>query len=299
MKARFDAELAVHPPYRLDLTVEALRRLAANVVDRVGPYGYRRCFDDQRGRHIATVVQVDAARLRVRIDGANGERRLTDVERMLGTRVRIRGWLTAAKQHPWLYELARTFRGLHPPRYPTVWEACAHAIVFQQISIHAAGAIMQRLVEATSTPVDVDGEDCRPFPAPRALLMRSAGELRAVGLSTQKVAHLQSAADAIENGAVRREELEMLPSEEASQRLQAIRGIGPWSAAVVLLRGLGRLDVFPRGDSGVARSLAALSGDRSIDADALLASLGSVRGMLYYHLLLGRRRERGAAWGIL
>ena len=70
-----------------------------------------------------------------------------------------------------------------------------------------------------------------------------------------------------------------------------LRGIGPWSAAVVLLRGFGRLDTFPLRDSGVARTAALLSGDPNVDLDAVLEALGPTRGMLYYHLLLGRLRN--------
>ena len=59
----------------------------------------------------------------------------------------------------------------------------------------------------------------------------------------------------------------------------------------MLLRGLGRLDVFPLRDSGVARTLALLSGNPRIDQEEVLEALGPVRGMLYYHLLLGRLRS--------
>lgn len=296
MSPRFDAELAVVPPYRLDLTVEALRRLAANVVDHAGPYGYRRLFDDAAGRHAVTVVQIAPDRLRARIEGPDGSARVPDLERMLGTRARLDGWPEVARPYPWLADLAQTFRGLAPPRYPTVWEACAHAIVFQQISIQAAGAIMRRLVEVASEPVAYDGELLYAFPSPRAVLALTTDAMRAAGLSGQKIAHLRSAAETFTAG-LSRALLESLPSDLAAQRLQEIRGIGPWSAAIVLLRGLGRIEVFPLRDSGVARALGALSGERSLDVALLLERLGSVRGMLYYHLLLGSRRERGEAWG--
>ncbi|MGZ3510494.1 MAG: hypothetical protein ACXVAC_19240, partial [Vulcanimicrobiaceae bacterium] len=71
----------------------------------------------------------------------------------------------------------------------------------------------------------------------------------------------------------------------------SVRGIGPWSAAVVLLRGFGRLDTFPMGDSGVARSIRLLTGDPNAQVDGVLEALGPTRGMLYFHLLLGRLRN--------
>ena len=61
-----------------------------------------------------------------------------------------------------------------------------------------------------------------------------------------------------------------------------------WSAAVVLLRGFGRLDVFPPTDSGASLSMKVLSSNPRIDDSKVLESLDGVRGVLYFHLLLGR-----------
>jgi DNA-3-methyladenine glycosylase II len=292
MKFSFEAELSVRAPYRLDLTVDALRRLAANVVDVVGDDGaFRRALCDERGTNLLEVRQPGARSLNVRIAGPRAQRWLPAVERMLGTQVRLDEWYRRVRPFPWLAFLARELRGLRPPRYPSLWEALAHSIVFQQISIHAAASIMRRLIEAAGEPVEHGGVSCYPFITPHQLLGQSDVQLRAAGLSANKVAHLRSAADAVVTGAIRAEDLESLPSAHAAERLCAIRGIGPWSAAVVLLRGFGRLDVFPMKDSGVARSLRMLSGNPLIDAHALLEALGPARGMLYFHLLLGRMRN--------
>jgi DNA-3-methyladenine glycosylase II len=292
MKFSFEAALPVRPPYRLDLTADALRRLAANVVDVVGDDGtYRRALRDSRGTNLLEVRQASARSLAVRIAGPRAARWAPAIERMLGTQVRLDEWYRRVKPHPWLAFLARELRGLRPPRYPSLWEALAHSIVFQQISIHAAASIMRRLIESAAEPVGWKGSAYYPFPSADALLESSDAKLRSAGLSANKIAHLRSAAAAVACGQVTDEEIERLPSVQAAERLCTIRGIGPWSAAVVLLRGFGRLDVFPMKDSGVARSLRLLSGDPLIDAHALLEGLGPVRGMLYFHLLLGRMRN--------
>ena len=87
--------------------------------------------------------------------------------------------------------------------------------------------------------------------------------------------------------------LEQLPSVEAGRLLRSIKGIGPWTAAVILLRGLGRLDVFPSNDTSVARNLALIGGSAPMDVGTVLEVLGPDRGMLYYHLLLARLEARG------
>lgn len=292
MKFNFETQVSVRPPYRLDLTVDALRRLAANVVDVATEDGvYRRALRDERGTNLLEVRQSSKQALDVRIAGARAQRWLPAVERMLGTQVRLDEWYRRVRPYPWLAFLARELRGLRPPRYPSLWEALAHSIVFQQISIHAAASIMRRLIETAGEAVEHAGAEYYPFVQPHELLGCGDAKLRAAGLSANKIAHLRSAAEAVASGAIADAEIEALPSAAASERLCAIRGIGPWSAAVVLLRGFGRLDVFPMKDSGVARSLRLLSGNPLVDAHALLEGLGPVRGMLYFHLLLGRMRN--------
>ncbi len=63
-----------------------------------------------------------------------------------------------------------------------------------------------------------------------------------------------------------------------------------WSAANILLRGFGRLDVFPMGNTGVAQNIKHLSGDPQINLEEVLLEPGDMRGMLYFHLLFGKLR---------
>ncbi len=285
--------LPVHAPFRLDLTAAALQRLAANVVDVIDERGtYYRAFEDEKGATIVAASQT-AAGIEVRSTG-DASRFVPVVARMLGTQADLTQWYERSSRIAWLARLAGAFKGVKPPRYATLWEACAHAIVFQQISIHAAGSIMRRAIEALGTPVAAGPIRCIPFPAPQTWLSATEQKLRDAGLSGNKIAHLRSVAAAFAEGEIDEVTLEKLPTPEAAERLRAIRGIGPWSAAVILLRGMGRLDTFPLRDSGVARSVVLLAGE-TVDLDFVLETLGPVRGMLYYHLLLGRIRNLSAA----
>ena len=276
----------------MDLTAEALRRLASNAVDVVTEDGtYHRALADDEGTSLVAVRAHDDARIEVRASGRNAERWWPVVARMLGTQADLTPWRKRSARVPWLARIAKALDGVKPPRYATAWEACCHAVVFQQISIHAAAAIMRRVVECLGKPVEGAGVVCVPFPGPQRLLAEPESDLRACGLSANKVAHLRSVATAALDGSIDEAALERLPTPEAAEALTRIRGLGPWSASVVMLRGFGRLDVFPMRDSGVARTVKLLSGDDSLDLDAVLDVLGPVRGMLYYHLLLGRLRN--------
>jgi DNA-3-methyladenine glycosylase II len=105
--------------------------------------------------------------------------------------------------------------------------------------------------------------------------------LRAAGLSAGKVAALGRVAEAILSGAL------------DAAALRQTKGIGPWTATLILLRGLGRLDVFPMRDSSVARNLALVGGPEAVDVPSVLDVLRPQQGMLYYHLLLARLDARG------
>lgn len=280
--------LSVRQPFRLDLTADALRRVAANAVDLVGDDGtYYRAVRDARGAAMLAVSPSGAGSLDVRASGRDAERWLAVVRRLLGTDVDLSQWYVRTARIGWLHALTVRLNGLKPPRYPTLWEACAHAIVFQQISIAAGAAIMQRLVELLGEEVVAGGVVGRVFPQPERWMQASEPRLRAAGLSRNKLRHLRSAAQAFADGTIDESRIDALATPQAAQTLTEIAGIGPWSASVMLLRGLGRLDAFPLRDSGVARSLLHVGGDDA-SLEAVLAKLGPVRGMLYFHLLLGR-----------
>jgi DNA-3-methyladenine glycosylase II len=286
--------IPVRAPYRLDLTVNVLRRLSTNLVDVLTPDGaYVRWLGD--GPEVIRVWQPSPDTLSVEIEGDRREhpRLLAQVRRMLGVEVDLTRFYHSASQVEWLHPLVRRMQGVRPPRYPTVWEACVNAIVFQQISLHAASAIMSRFIRGLSEPVERNGARLYRFPSAEQFLGAPDSLLRSAGLSAGKLATLRRVADALGAGVLDEPQLERLPSPNAAALLQSIKGIGPWTAVVILLRGLGRLDVFPANDTSVARNLRLVGGPAALDVETLLDTLGPDRGMLYYHLLLGRLEARG------
>ena len=161
MSGRFGAwmRLPVRRPFRLDLTVDALRRLAANAVDVAGSDGtYYRAVRDECGAALLAVRAGSAGSIEVRASRARRRTLAADRSAACSERTPISATGTrAVRRFRGSRELARLLRGLKPPRYPTLWEACAHAIVFQQISIHAGAAIMRRLVETLAEEVVAGG----------------------------------------------------------------------------------------------------------------------------------------------
>ncbi len=289
-------EISVRVPYRLDLTATALRRLSTNVVNVLAADGaFLRVLGPPGQRMLVRVAQPRPGALAVTLEGAAGEheRALNTIRRMLGTDRDVNCFTRAARHIPWLAPLAARMRGLKPPRYAALWEALVNAIVFQQVSLAAASAITRRLIVALERPLQADDTLLYPFPSVEQFVRSRDADLRIVGLSRGKIGTLRRSAEALLTGTLDESRLEQVPSAEAATALQRIKGIGPWTAAVILLRGFGRLDVFPLNDTSVARNVRMVAGDVSVDVPATLAALHPCQGMLYYHLLLGGREARG------
>ena len=294
--SRSQYDVPVAAPYRLDLTVSVLRRLSTNAVDVITPDGqYARALGGSHESVIARVTQVDPRTLAVTLEGNEGAhgRALALVRRMLGVDRDLTPFDRAAAGIPWLRPLVTRMRGVKPPRYPSLWEACANAIVFQQLSLSAASAIMRRLVVDLGSSFDSGGVALSVFPTAESVQCAEDRVLRAAGLSAGKLMTLRRVSGALAAGTLDEAMLEERSSPDAAALLRRIKGIGPWTAAVILLRGLGRLDVFPANDTSVARNLAIVCGTAPIDIGGVLDALRPQQGMLYYQLLLARLEARG------
>lgn len=300
------------PPFRLDLTVWALRRRPHNAIDRYSDGLYRRAlvFD---GRALAvSVCQSGPGRsseLQVKIDlpgqarrHARGER-LAEIfvrgalERLLGLRCDLSGFMRMARPDPLLGPLALRLQGLKPPRFPTVFEALVNGIACQQLSLQVGIHLLDRLTAAYGPALPGDPERLHAFPGPELLAEARPTRLRELGFSAAKAGALRGAAAAIARGSL---DLEGLASEEraaAMERLMALSGVGRWTAEYVMLRGLGRIDTFPVDDVGARNTLArVLRSKQRLDAAAaadVVARWRPYAGMAYFHLLLDSLAEAG------
>jgi DNA-3-methyladenine glycosylase II len=174
-------------------------------------------------------------------------------------------------------------RGMRPPRFADLFESLVNVIPFQQLSLDAGVAIVGRVVKRFGRRVQCGGRQYHGSPAAGAIADARLEQLRACGLSRGKALTLRNLARMIETGDLSEEEIARMPSPQALRALVALPGIGPWSAAVVLLRGFGRLDVFPPGDAGAARGLGTLMRlDRRTSIDHAVRRFGDLRGYLYF-----------------
>jgi DNA-3-methyladenine glycosylase II len=216
------------------------------------------------------------------------------LERLLGTRVDLSGFYRFASGHPRLGHLAERFRGLKPPRFATVFEGVVNGITCQQLSLTAGIVFLNRLAERCGLSL---GPGMYAFPRPEDLAHLDPTDLRPLGYSGSKARALIELAQAIVEGQLDLEELTQLDNQECFERLVAIRGVGRWTAEYVLLRGLGRTDVFPGDDVGAQNNLERwLHLRKKLDYDRVQRVLSKWKGfggLIFLHLLLKSLDEAG------
>jgi DNA-3-methyladenine glycosylase II len=288
------------PPFRLDLTVWALRRREQNAIDTWDGRTYRRALLVDGTPLELAVTQLGSAitpRLEVVLAGRYVPRSAetaarSTLARLLGLDLDLSGFYTRAARDGLLNELAERYRGLKPPRFPSVFECMLNAVSCQQLSIAAGLTILSRLAATAGAPAG----PLHAFPAPSDVLSLPRSALRMVGFSERKAETILELARAAAAGELELNTLEQLDDAAVIRALVRRPGIGRWSADYVLLRGLGRLHVFPQSDVGALnglRSFLSASG-REESAYATLVRWAPDAGLAYFHLLL-RGLEQQAA----
>lgn len=135
---------------------------------------------------------------------------------------------------------APQFRPVTPDKY---FEVLVCSIVGQQLSVKAADTIEGRLREHLGSFT------------PKRLLASSDDELRALGLSRAKATYSKGLAEAFLSGQIDPAELKDGDDGSIRDSLIALKGVGPWTAEMFMMFGLGHLDVWSPGDLGLRRAV--------------------------------------------
>jgi DNA-3-methyladenine glycosylase II len=158
-------------------------------------------------------------------------------------------WSEAAYEHllkadPAMAGLAKTHGPIGREVKRDYFGRLIRAIVGQQISGPAAAAIYRRLAERAGEPIQ-----------PEAFHALADEELRAAGLSRNKLLSVRDLTEHALDGRLDLVHLETLPDDEVRSQLVAVRGIGRWTADMFLMFSLGRPDVFPYDDLGILEGM--------------------------------------------
>jgi DNA-3-methyladenine glycosylase II len=191
----------------------------------------------------------------------------TQVARILSLDHDGDAWLAVGERDPVIGRLQREHPGVRPVLFHSPYEAAAWSIVSARRPQRQAAEVRRTLSERLGATFDVRGVAMAAFPLPERLLEVAAGP----GLPDTKVARLHGVARAALDGRLDPVRLRELEPELALAELQALDGIGPFYAALILVRSSGAADIAAVHPHAIASAALAYGADAVCDGDALLA----------------------------
>ena len=273
-----DTTLRPRSPYSLALSAraagDATRAFRDGVLTVV--------FEAGGGPALARVQQRADGTLAVRAETRSGEEALDRLRFVLAVEDDHTPFLDRFAQDPLLAGPIRRLEGLRPLRAATVTHALLKALCGQLVQAREAKRIEARLLRLASP----EHRGLR-LPPTRATFARfSPAELARHGLVSRKSTALVRLSRELEL-----ERLRSVPTEAAAARIERERGLGPWSAGMICLHGLGRYERGLVGDLGLIKLCAVLRGRRADveDTRELLEPYGEWAGLASVYLLAGAK----------
>jgi AraC family transcriptional regulator of adaptative response / DNA-3-methyladenine glycosylase II len=285
-------ELRLPASYPLPAILAHLGRDPESLTERVAGTTYE-AGAWLAGRPARIVAELAAGRARCRIEAAGplpAEAAVLAHEhllRRLGLGADPSPFEALVAGEPDLAPLVDGRRGLRVPRVADPFECLLWAILGQQVNLAFACRLVRRLVERAGAPA---GAGLYAPPRPEAVAALSPQDLVALQVSRPKVGYLLALAARVAAGDLPLARLAAGSATRARETLLAERGLGPWSVAYVMMRGLGFADCVPVGDSGLTRALATFfrlperPGPR--ETEALMERFVPHRSLATFHLWL-------------
>jgi len=166
---------------------------------------------------------------------------------------------------PVLRDLKVKFYGLKAGSIgATVFESIIKSIIQQQISIRVAFSITNKMVTRFGEQTEAEDIIYYDFPTPKRLAEATLEEIRHCGLSWRKAEYIKGIATKTADAEFDPEGLRALSNEQVAETLKKFRGVGTWTAEMVLSAGLKRNACIPAGDLGVRRTFSRFYSDERI-----------------------------------
>jgi DNA-3-methyladenine glycosylase II len=224
-------------------------------------------------------MRIEAARGGVRVEPLDAEMRPV-ARKLVGAEFDLDAFYTWARKDTVLRRLTKALAGFRPPLAPDPFETLVTSITAQQVSLHAAFAIRNRLIERFGRRVG----STYAFPTAKRLQRATQDELLALGFSHRKAEYvLGLAREPVDFGA-----LDGLLDDEIKARLVAVRGLGEWTADWFLARHLARPRAWPAGDLGLRKAVEAFYPGAG-DIRAFGERLEPFQNLSAHYLLTGLR----------
>lgn len=255
-------------PYDFELSTGRFRAFGTDLANRLVDGTLYRAVGGREVRIVARPGGVD-------VEPLDDELRPV-VLQLLGAPFELPPFYAWAAEDAVLAPVVERLRGFRPPLQPAPFEALITSITAQQISLHAAVAIRNRLVELLGTPVG----EAWAFPTRERVAEAGESVLVGVGFTRKKaecaVALARSDLDLVG--------LAALDDDEVRARITALRGLGPWTAEWFLARHLARPHAWPAGDLALRKAAESLYG---VAVTELGARLHPFQNLSAHYLLTG------------
>lgn len=237
-------------PYDFFETTRLLRTGHRDPTVRREPDGLWRTARTDAGPATVWIKAPAAADGRIEANawGPGAERALADVPRWLG--LEEERW-TLPISHPVTDRLLVEHQGLRSADTRDVFEAMVNLVLQQLVTWNEAAMTWRRLCEGLGEAAP-GPEALLLTPTPRAIRDAGVPRLQSFGIGRQRAVTLLEVARV----AHRLQQVVDMPTAEAAALLQKIRGIGPWTAAMVLGLRFGRPDPLPLGDFHMPNTIA-------------------------------------------
>jgi DNA-3-methyladenine glycosylase II len=164
-------------------------------------------------------------------------------------------YAAARGDEPFERVVARLY-GYHQVKFPTPFENACWAVLTQRNTGAASRSMKDAIARRLGPALEVEGVLYQAFPEAEAVAALEAGEIAKLIGHAPKAAFVSAVAEAFSR--IDERWLRSTSSDQAEAWLRGIHGIGAWSAAFVQLRGLGKMERLPHGDTrlvGVAAQL--------------------------------------------
>jgi len=278
--------LPTKAPFAFHQTLTFLRRFPACQQDYIITDDSLTAAVTVNGRP-ATFTIRDGSPLTLEVDRAvDAFALLARASDFIGARDDLTAFYAAARGDAAFAPLLDSLYGLHHVRFLTLEEIAVYCVMMQRTPIHLAARLKRKFFERFGRAVEVGGTTLYALPSIDQLARLDGKEIaEAIGhkIKGPQIANVVKGVARIGEAFLRD-----APYEAARDELLEIPGVGPFSAAAILLRGLGRMDELPSMDI-VERDARELYGDR-YDAEAIRARYGKDLGYWSFYLKTGVAR---------
>ena len=264
------ALLSLSAPYDFERSTGRFRAFGTDLANLWHEGGLHRVVRGREVRITAAPGGVDAEPLEAEAEPA--------LRTLVGAPFDLEAFASfAAGADPVLARIVASFVGFRPPLAPDPFEALVTSITAQQVSLYAAVAIRNRMIERFGQRA----VHAYAFPSRETLAAAEPDELVTLGFSRRKAAY----AVGLAQSDLDLDGLAALPDDEVRARLVALPGIGEWTVDWFLARHLARPTAWPAGDLALRKALAAFYPELH-DARAAGERFNPFQNLTAHYLLL-------------